>query len=124
MRLLMTALVSLLFSTTLLAGKQTVYTCTLDDDFDDWVLTIVFPEGPVGDSFVEFFDNDTTDTLRFKDYRSLETFPPQQVFTFVSYVGRSLVVRNKVSFNKTKLRATLGGSPKSDPIAFSCTLEK
>ena len=91
--------VGFLFSSLLFAQN---YQCELVDQFDDWLINV-----DMKTKKVEFFDNDHWSTLKLVETKLLESHPPQMVHLFKGSDSMSESIKYSLSFNESKLTATL-----------------
>lgn len=79
------------------------YECLSVGGTDEWRVSINLTEKQAS-----FFDNDTESYVSLKDVRSLETLPPQLVYTFegLDQNGRSDSTL-RISFNETRMTGSV-----------------
>ncbi|MEK6580083.1 MAG: hypothetical protein AABZ55_12720 [Bdellovibrionota bacterium] len=99
------ALISMtLFSiTTASFAADKTFICNNVGGTEEWTIYI-----DLGKKAAGFFDNDTTVWIPLKDIVSLESMPPQTLYTFEGKdTGTSGKERISISFNKTRLSGSV-----------------
>lgn len=78
------------------------YNCSNVGGTAEWTISVDLKKKLAG-----FFNNDTTVVIPLKYVRSLETRPPQMVYTFEGNDTESRGEKMQIRFNETKLKASV-----------------
>ncbi len=84
------------------AAPATKFSCSNVGGTDEWTIYIDLDKKLAG-----FFDNDSTAVVPFKSMRSLESIPPQMIYTFEGQDSGSAGEKIRISFNKTRKSASV-----------------